>query len=531
MNDLKKSPQIKTNELTEEQMKAIDNYGDDIKALKDFVSSVKKRKGMYLGHIGTQGCLTMAREIINNCCDQILDQSSPGSYFTLSYNENTLEFSLEDNGKGIPPEKIIMIMTTAHTSKNFEKKLYDYSSGLNGSGASIVNALSDLFIVESFRYDGTAYKVEFHNGYPVTNKPVPISNKEKKQGTRITFIPDTSDGDGIGRVDLSWEKLYSLTKKLVSLLPIGATCYFSAVDKQGKVFKEDIINKDGIITDLIIKMKSPLIKPIVLFNDDGTHRLNCAFSFDSDENSIGEPSITAFSNFVPTLGGTHVDGTVDGICKWFCNYMNNIFLLNQKAKEKLKILPVDIKQSLALVVSAAHLEPNLIGQSKEILSNEDMIPFCRDTVIKGLDDWSKSNPADLAKMAKFIKDIGDLRMKQSKDKEKIVQKYISSNASGGLPRKYKRPTSKKGVELYIVEGDSALGTVLKARDDTYQGVFPIRGKILNAFGCTKEKFFNNEEVQGITKIILGTDYRKNFDVSECKVDKVVFLADGDIDRK
>ena len=117
-----------------------------------------------------------------------------------------------------------------------------------------------------------------------------------------------------------------------------------------------------------------------------------------------------------------------------------------------------------------------------------------------------------------------------KEKEKIVQKYSTSSAISGMPRKLKRCTGKKGVELYIVEGDSALGSVVKARDDTYQMIYPIRGKIINAFNCTKAKFFSNEEVQAITKIVLGTEYRKNFDVSECKVDKVIFLADGDVDR-
>lgn len=520
---------VQQQELTQEQINAINNYGDEIIALKDFVTMVRTRKGMYIGYTGTKGCLTMAREIINNCSDQILDQSSPGSYFSLYYNESTLEFILEDNGKGIPPEKIIKIMTTAHTSKNFIKKPYDYSSGLNGSGASIVNALSEVFIVESFKYDKTAYKVEFHKGYPTTKEPVAIPNKEGKQGTRITFIPDTTE-EGMGYIDLSWKTLYNLTKRLLSLLTIGATCYFTAIDKQGNKYEETIVNKDGIITDLIMKMKSPLIKPITIFNDDGVHRLSCAFSFDTNEDSLGDPDITAFSNFVPTIGGTHIDGTVDGICKWFCNYMNSIYLLNQKAKEKLKIMPIDIKQGLCLVISAAHLECNLIGQSKEILSNEDMIPFCRETVINALNEWSKSNPQELAKLAKFFKDLGDIRTKQSKEKEKIVQKYSSSSASGNLPRKYKRPTGKKGIELYITEGDSALGTVLKARDDRYQGIMPLKGKIINAFACSKEKFFSNDEVQSINRIILGSDYRKNFDVSECKVDKVIFLCDSDHDR-
>ena len=514
-------------QLTEEQLAAIENYGNEITELKDFVTSIRKRKGMYIGYTGSKGFLTMCREIINNCCDQILDTTSPGSYFTLFYNESTLEVELEDNGKGIPFDKIIRIMTTAHTSKNFVKKLYQYSSGLNGSGASIVNALSEVFIVESYKYDGTAVKVEFNKGYPTTKEPVKIPNKLNKQGTKISFIPDTTD-EAMGYIDLPWKTLYTLTKKLVSLLTPNATCYFRAIDKNGKEYQEDIVNKDGIITDLIMKTKSPLCKPIIISADDGTHKLDCAFCFDSNEDQ-SDADVTSFSNFCPTIGGTHVDGTIDGINKWFSNYMNNIYLANQKAKDKLKIIPNDIKSGLNIIISAAHLEPNLIGQSKEILSNEDMIPFCRDTVMKGLNDWSKSNPQDLLKLCKFFKDIAELRIKQDKDKVKIVQKYSSSTATGGLPKKYVRPLGKEHLELIIVEGDSAMGNVETGRNKMTQGVLPIRGKIINAFKCSKQAFFNNEEVQAITKIILGTEYRRNFKAEECKVEKIIFMADADVD--
>ena len=521
---------LQTKELTEEQKKLIDNYGESIKTLKDFMTAVQERPGMYIGARGTRGFKTMIREIIDNSVDTIIDPNSPGDWFSVTYNQITNEVTVIDNGRGLPHEDIIRILTTQHTSKNFNPIPYNYPSGLNGVGAKIVNGLSKIFIVESYKYDGTAVRVEFNKGYPKTNKPVPIPNKEKKQGTMIYFIPNE---EIMGEMDLNWETLYHFIKQKLSLGPIGMLCDFTAIDKQGNSHTERIINKDGIITDIIMKVKSPIIKPISFHNDDGYHKLDIAFCFDSDENNLEfdeNINITAFSNMCPTAKGTHIKGSLNGICKWFCKYMNNIYLLNQKSKDKLQIIPNDIKNGLYIMISAAHLTPDFTGQAKEELSNPDMEQFCSDTVMQGLDEWSKSNPQELAKMAKFIKEMGEVRIKQSKEKEKIVQKYSTSSAISGLPRKYKRPTGKKGIELYIVEGDSALGTVLKARDDSYQGILPIRGKIINAFSCSKEKFFSNEEVQAITKIILGTDYRKNFDISDCKVTKVIFLADGDVDR-
>ena len=226
---------------------------------------------------------------------------------------------------------------------------------------------------------------------------------------------------------------------------------------------------------------------------------------------------------------THVNGTIDGICKWFVQYMNNIYLANQKAKNKLRVLPSHIKScGLVVMINACHWDPQYNAQAKERLSNPDMVPFCRDTMMKGLDEWSRSNPQDLAKISKFIKEIAEVRQRSETAKTKIVTKY-HANVLTGLPMKYKKPTGKKDIELIIVEGDSALGTVEQGRDPKTQGLFPIRGKIINAFSSSKEKFFNNEEVQGITKIILGSDYKKGFDVKDCKVSKVIFMADADVD--
>jgi len=469
MSKVNTSVQIHTNELTEEQMKAIDNYGNQIKTLKDFVTAVRLKIGMYLGSKNEQGFKTMCREIIDNAVDTIIDPNSPGDWFSFTYNEITKEVTVIDNGRGIPFDSIIRILTTQHTSKNFNPIPFNYPSGLNGVGAKIVNALSKKFIVESYRYDGTAVRVEFEKGYPKSDKPMVIPNKNKIQGTMVYFIPDE---EVMGEMNLHWESLYNLIKQKISLTPLGIVCDFTAIDLHGVTHKEKIINKDGILTEIITKVKSPLIKPIIFKRDDGYHKLEIAFCFDSDENNLDfdeNLNVTAFSNMCPTSKGTHISGSIQGICKWFCNYMNGVYLLNQKAKEKLVIVPNDIKNGLYIMISAACLEPVFIGQSKTELSNKEMAPFCQDVVMQGLDEWSKSNPNDLSKMAKFIKDMAEIRMKQSKEKEKIVQKFSTSSAIGGLPHKYKRPTGKKGVELYICEGDSAISNVLKARDDTYQG--------------------------------------------------------------
>ena len=457
--------------LTKEQMNAIDNYGSEIKTLKDFVTAVRKRPGMYIGHIGIKGVTNMHREIYSNSIDQILAQDSPANWFSYYYNEATTEVRIEDNGKSLPFDQIIRIFTANHTSKNFEKKLYDYSSGVHGSGTKIVNALSTVYLIEAYHYDGTAVRMEFEKGYPKTKAPVKILNKEKKQGLMTYFIPDPEImGDDI---HVPWKSMYKKIKEVMQLTPIGSTCEFTAVDMNGKTFTETIVNKDGIVADLIMKVSNPLNKPIIISNDDGTHKLDIAFCYDAgdEQGPADNESISAFANFspcAPTVDSTHVAGALEAITRWFTMYMNNIYLANQKAKDKLKVNSSDIKSGLNICISGAHLDPILTGQSKEFLSNEDMFGFCKDSIMKGLDEWSKANPQDLQKLAKFFKDIAELRMKQESGKAKIVTKY-QKNPINNLPKKYKKPINKTGTELIIVEGDSALGEVEKDRDEYTQG--------------------------------------------------------------
>ena len=519
---------IQSAELTQEQINAIDNYGNSITTMKDFVSICRRRPGYQIGAIGNRGFLNMMREVFQNSVDQIMDKTSPCNNFSFKYDMRNLEVTVIDNGKGFPFDDMVRILTKEYTSKNYEKRLFEYSSGMHGVGLKVCLALSETAIVESYRYDGKAKRMEFHKGYPIYKEPKDIPNKDSFQGSVVKFVPDL---DIMGDINLDWKEPYKLIKHIISITPIGTQMDFIAIDPDGVEHKEHIINKDGIITDLIMKVKNPIIKPITFAFDDGTHKIEAAFTYDGgDEKNPPdfEPRTTSFANFCPTSknGGTHVDGTIDGIVRWFSNYMNKVYLINQKAKEKTVVTFADIKTGLNLFVAAAHLEPILQGQSKDVLTNKDMEPFCKEVTMKALDEWSKTNPGDLAKLSKYFKDIAEIRMKTDKEKVKIVTKY-QENTLTGLPAKYSRPKGKC-KELVIVEGDSAGGTVKTARSND-QGVFPLKGKIPSAFEKSKQEFLNNAEIQGIARVILGKPYTRNFSIDEVEWEKIIIMADADVD--
>jgi len=513
-------------ELTQEQMEAIDNYGSRINTLKDFVTAVRTRPGQFIGPLHGAGLLNMIREIVqNSLVDQVVDPDSPCNWTSVYYNMNTLEVVVKDNGLGFPFDDMLRMITKQYTSKNYIRRKGEYPAGYNGIGMKAVNALSEYMSIESYRYDGEARKLELRKGYPVTKEAVKIPNKEKHQGSIVRFIPDE---EIMGEMNLPYQKVYELISHILSLTPIGTRVDFEAIDLNGVSHVENMVNRDGIVTDLINKVKSPICKPIMIFNDDGDHKLEAALCFDMDESSLDRVSVTSFSNFCPTKEGTHIDGTIDGICRWFVKYLNTIYLSNQKSKTKITAVFNDIKSGLCLMIAAAHIEPQWTGQAKEILSNPDMEGFCRQTVINSLDEWSKNNPNDLSKLCKFFKDIAEARLKMDKEKVKIVAKY-QANSLTGMPAKYVKP-SKQCKELIICEGDSAAGTIKQARDTNIMGVMPIRGKIPSAFEKTKQVFWDNQETQGIAKIILGREYTRKFDVKEVKWEKIIFMCDADVDR-
>lgn len=452
--------------LTEEQKQAIAKYGESITSFKDDIEAIRRLPGVFISNKGTLGELTLIREIFQNATDQLSDPKSPCDKVQLFFNEKTLETTVIDNGMGIPFDDMIRIYTKSYTSGNYIKKKGVYKSSTHGIGSKAANALSETFIVESYRYDGQARKIEMHEGVAKYKEPISIPNPNKLQGTKVYFIPSEILGD----IDLKWNSVYNMIRNIIALTPIGSKIEFEAIDKAGVIHKETIINNDGMMYFIIKNTKSPIISPIRIVDDTGEMMLDCLITWDAA--ALTDPTIdlsyVSYCNYSQQIApdSKNITGTIKGITSWFTDYMNKIYLLNNRAK--LKVIPNDIKSGLSIVINSGVLEPIFGGQAKETLTNEEMDPFCRDVVIKGLDEWSKTNPNDLQKIAKYLQSIAQVRANADKEKVKISSNYESS-AFSGLPAKYVKPTGKDNLELFICEGDSAKSPIVKCRKTQTQG--------------------------------------------------------------
>jgi len=500
----------------------IENYYDEFKSYETFADAVRHLPGNYLGAIGNTGWKAMVREIFQNATDEAIKNESPCNYVILKYNESDQSAEVIDNGRGIPHNHIIDIYTSAHVSTNFieSKKLYEYSSGAHGVGGGVAMALSEFMSIESSVL-GVCHRVEFNRGIPWKYGEKKVKS-DIQQGTRIFLTPDR---DIVGQTNLtSDEVLNGLVLKIFPLIPIGYTIEYIGTRYDGSVDHQILTNKDGIMFNLNKKVAKPLIHPIEIFEDNGTMKFHAVFTYDPTAMEDSE-DIDAFANYTPCVGVNQTK-FLEALCSFFTQYMNKIFLKNQK----ITVTQADIKTGLKAVVDAAHLHPIFEGQGKVAINNPDLGKFIYDLTKKSLENWAKVNPTELARLCKYFKDIAEIRSKLENGKTKLSNQYAKSIISGD-PEKYLKASGKKGVELYIVEGDSAFGSARSGRDPVHNAVFPIRGKILNVFGKVKSEVFKNQEIASITKIITGLDhYDKDFDPAKSRFDKIIFMADADPDK-
>lgn len=511
--------------LTAEQIENIKNYGSHIKTIEDFAEGVRKIPGNYLGDIGNNGWHSCCREIIQNAIDECLRAYSPANHVWVTFDERTQTCTIEDNGRGLPHGHIIRAIASERTSTNYDKVngSSEYTSGVHGLGSGVAMALSLSYIVESYVL-GKAKRVEFHKGKAWKYGEKDIKCPPGKQGTFVSLTPDTTI---LGDVNLTCNDIFALLTRLYTKMNIGHEIDFIGINKAGAIaINEQLINQDGILTDLIMITKKPIIPPICYAFDNGTMKADIAFTYDAEAITDDE-EISSYANFTPTADdGTHVDGFLNGLCKFLKDYMNKIYL---GEKSKLTITNNDVKTGLKAVVVAAHVNPIFKGQFKGKISNEDLKPFVEELTVKALTEWSKTKPNDLQRLAKYIKDVAEVRSKTDTEKIKLSSNYQES-ALGEYPKKFVKPAGKKNLEYFIVEGDSAMGSIKNGRNPAFQGVFPIRGKLPNAFSKNKVDLLNNQEVSAIIRLTTGDKvYKKNFDINKVKWDKIIILADGDPD--
>ena len=503
---------------TQEQIQKIKSYNKQIRTISNFAEAVRKTVTQYLGYTGNKGFINMIREIFQNSADELMKDDSPCDEIWVAFSEPDQEFAVRDNGRGIPHDSLIRVFTSQHTSSNYDKKPGEFSSGRHGVGAKVTNACSEYFIVDSYIL-GVGKRAEFKLGDATTAKLKDLPTVKDKQGSTVTFRPHIPT---MGQTTVTCEDVLRLINSLVPLLKQGAKINFIGEKIDGGKVKQTIINKDGLMDGLNAIIKKPIITPIHFgaLRDDKWMKAEIVFTFDSaDDNEI----IHSYGNFCPTRDGTHVEGFIAGMSKYFRNYMNKFYL---PAKSKLTITNNDVRVGLRAIVTCSHMEPEFTGQSKEIISNADLVPFVRDLTEASLEEWAKRNNNDLQKICKYFKDIAEIRTKAEGERAKVKVKEVSSIS--GLPKKFVKPTGKKNLELFIMEGDSAVGPAKNNRDNTCQGLFPIRGKIVNVMAATREKVVANQEVAAITAII-GAGFGRSFDIEKCKWEKIIIATDADPD--
>lgn len=518
-------------QLTEEMIAQIKNYKDKFETLETFVEMVRQTPDVYIGPLGNEGYITLFREIFQNAIDEILKAvwgESPASMAIVSFDQRYMRFIVEDNGRGIPHGEIERIIMSDHTSTNYKKEPYHYTSGKNGMGIGIVNALASYFSVKSSVL-GETHQVEFEEGIPMYKEKKIKS--DKYQGSIIEFTPCAV----LGRIDVTWEDIFKLVSDIVPETPIGTRVLFNAIDLQGQAHSMELVNEDGIMTHLINITETPMIPPITVFVDNGEMRAEAVFTWDLSEDL--DMNIKSFNNFCPTLStpeSMHVNGFTTGVCTFFRNYMNNIYL--NGAKNKLTVNNQDILCGLRAAIHSALLLPKYHGQSKNILANPDMKPYMSQAVQAALDNWMKTNPKDLQKVCKFFKDMAEVRTKNDTAKINIRQQY-KSTVYNKLPEAYVPPTGKKNRELIIVEGKSAKQPCVDGRDRVRQGIMPIRGKFPNVYSTTEKDILQNAEAAGIISILddgegANVEARgRHFDISKCTYEKVIIMTDADEDGK
>lgn len=492
-----------------------------IQIIDDPVEAVRKLPDVYIGALGNAGYLNMYREIVQNSLDEIIKGNTLDKNIIISFDERSHTCIIEDNGQGIEINMLEPVFSVLHSSSNYDKKegSGEYSSGKNGMGATITNYLSKFFIVESYRPDGSAGKVEFEEGRINSKGLQKVKPKKDKHGLITTFCPS----DMMGQITVTVNEIQNLTWLITHLCLPGTRITFNAIDAMGRTTKSIIENKNGILELLNSICEKKVFNPVYFTEDNGTMKVEILFSYDIA--NMDDPRILGFANMCPTHAGTHIDGYLDAIIKYFRDYMNKIYLVNNK---KLQVNAQDIRTGLRAVVSAFHVQPMFSGQSKEFFSKEDMKPFAYNVTLKALENWAQNNPNELQKICKYLKEVCEIRMKSDNEKIKMSDKYTASVVSG-MPAKYKKPNGKGPFEFWIVEGDSCSSAMENNRDKSCQSVFPIKGKLINAFTTPTKRYFENEEVASIFKICGYNGYQKKFDPEQFKPEKVVIAADADAD--
>ena len=502
------------------------NYsGSDIVILEG-LEAVRKRPGMYIGSTGTRGLHHMIWEILDNGIDEHLAGFCNELHLTLMKDGGVV---VEDNGRGVPvdihPTKKIptarVVYTVLHAGGKFNSDVYKVSGGLHGVGASVVNALSSRMIVE-IRRDGKIYRDEYKDGgKPVTKLekgllPVVGTCMKNNTGTKVTFYPDDSIFETVEfkpeTIRKKLKEIAYLNKNLkiifkdehtgeeqTYLEEFGIQSYIKYINRDAAVLHDDVIYIEGKSGDIEVEV---------------------AFQYTQNYSE----QINAYCNRINVAdGGTLVTGFKTALTRIMNQYARELnFLKNNEDNFDGK----DIRNGLVAIVSIKHPDPQFESQTKNKLGNTDAKNAVDEVFNLEAQRYFDKNVEVLKRILENIHKSFKARTASDKARKSVMKSLLDVDTKSKLAA----CSSKKSeeCEIYIVEGDSAGGTVKTARNRRTQAVLPLRGKILNVEKAPLEKILVNNEIKTMIAAF-GCGIGENFDIKKLRYDKIIILTDADVD--
>jgi len=482
---------------------------------------VRLRPGMYIGSTGARGLHHLVYEVVDNAVDEALAGRADTIDVTI-HPDNSVTVS--DNGSGIPVDvmadqglpALTVVLTKLHAGGKFGGDGYKVSGGLHGVGVSVVNALSEWLTAEVHR-DGKIWRQEFARGDATTD--LQKAGVAKDTGTTITFLPD---GDIFEEIEWSSETLVQRLRETAFLTKgLRIVLY----DERSGDEKHEFHYEGGIrdFVSYVNKSKDPVHKGIVYFEgDNGEGQVELAMQW----NSSYQESVFSFANNINTTeGGTHLSGFKGALTRTLNDYARAKSLLKEKEDN---LEGEDVREGLAAVLSVKLRDPQFEGQTKSKLGNPWVRGLVEQTVNQRLAEYLEENPTEARRI--IDKTISASRARQAARKARELTRRKSALESSSLPGKLAdcQITDPESAELFLVEGNSAGGSAVDARDRTFQAILPLRGKVINSEKNRINKVLSNTEIQSMITAI-GTGIGDEFDIEKLRYHRVIVMTDADVD--
>lgn len=492
------------------------------------LEAVRKRPGMYIGSVSRKGLNHLIYEIVDNAVDEHLAGYCTHIHVVL---ERDGSCTVTDNGRGIPVdlhEKGMsaerLVFTTLHAGGKFDNSAYKTSGGLHGVGSSVVNALSTYLDIKISR-DGYVHHDHYERGIPtieLENGLLPKLAKTKETGTCVNFLPDPEIFE---KTRFSATEVKSRLHETAYLNP-ELTILFE--DRRGEVTEtEEYHEPDGIVGYIrdLNKKAEVLHDPICLKGESEGIQVEAAFQF---TNEFRENVLGFCNNIYNAEGGTHLTGFKTTFTTVMNTYAREIGVLKEKDAN---FTGADIRNGMTAVVSVKHPAPRFEGQTKTKLDNQDASKAVSKVLGEQLVLYFDRNLETLKTILSCAEKAAKIRKTEERAKTNLLtkQKY-SFDSNGKLANCEKKDPSQ--CEIFIVEGDSAGGSAKTARDRNYQAILPIRGKILNVEKATIDKVLANAEIKTMINAFgcgFSEGYGNDFDITKLRYDKIVIMADADVD--